>query len=72
MVRSSLASTAPEAAGALESLTALHERFRYSRDIATDADVKDARDLAAALRSALSRLPAKARPTPATAEAGAH
>ena len=63
-VRMNLTATAPTAAGALAALTALHDRFRYSPEVATEAEAKEARELAAELRSVLSRVPARREPRP--------
>ena len=59
-VRPNLATTAPQAADALTSLTALHDRFRYGREVASQTEAKEAQTLCATLRTALARVSPKA------------
>lgn len=69
-LRKSLAEQ-PAALSAMETLTLLTVRFRYSRDVATDTDVKQAQHAAETLRNALRQMPRRRAPvlTPVTENA---
>src|SRR5262249_37086410 len=50
------AASAPDLVGHLARLTQLYTRFRYGPDVATDADVQAAREAAASLTQALTKV----------------
>jgi hypothetical protein len=67
-VRPNLSTLSPAAVEALTSLTALHDRFRYSREVAADTEVREAQVCSAAIRGALSRVSARALAAPITVQ----
>jgi len=58
-IRPSLASTAPRTADAFTSLTALHDRFQYGRETASQAEAREAQAHCATIRTALARVSPK-------------
>jgi hypothetical protein len=58
-VRDNLAAVSPASAEAFTDLTALHDRFRYGKEVATESQAREALERAAAVKTSLARISAR-------------